>query len=159
MTSVFDFSATAIDGSDIPLERFRGQALLIVNTASRCGFTGQYDGLEALHRQMADRPFEVLGFPCNQFGGQEPGNADQIAEFCKVNFGVTFPLMAKIDVNGANSSPLYDWLKTSAKGLMGSTSIKWNFTKFLIGRDGKVVKRYGPTDAPEKIARDIEALL
>jgi glutathione peroxidase len=159
MPTIADFTVSTNRGDSVDLKDKLGNVLLVVNTASKCGFTPQYDGLEKLYQRYKDRGFEVLGFPCNQFGGQEPGNADEIAEFCKVNFGVTFPLMAKIDVNGANSSPLYDWLKTSAKGLMGSTSIKWNFTKFLIGRDGKVVKRYGPTDAPEKIARDIEAQL
>ncbi len=159
MPTIADFTVSTNRGDSVDLKDKLGNVLLVVNTASKCGFTPQYDGLEKLYQQYKDRGFEVLGFPCNQFGGQEPGDADEIAEFCKVNFGVTFPLMAKIDVNGANSSPLYDWLKTSAKGLMGSTSIKWNFTKFLIGRDGKVVKRYGPTDAPDKIARDIEALL
>jgi glutathione peroxidase len=159
MTTIADFTVTTNRGESLDLKDKLGTVLLVVNTASKCGFTPQYDGLEKLYQQYNDRGFEVLGFPCNQFGAQEPGNADEIAEFCKVNFGVTFPLMAKIEVNGAHASPLYDWLKTSAKGLMGSTSIKWNFTKFLIGRTGKVVKRYGPTDKPEAIARDIEALL
>ncbi|HSJ78200.1 glutathione peroxidase [Porphyrobacter sp. AAP60] len=159
MTTIADFTVTTNRGEPLDLSHKLGTVLLVVNTASKCGFTPQYDGLEKLFQQYKDRGFEVLGFPCNQFGGQEPGNADEIAEFCKVNFGVTFPLMAKVDVNGAGASPLYDWMKTSAKGLMGSTSIKWNFTKFLIGRDGKVVKRYGPTDAPDRIAKDIEALL
>lgn len=159
MTSVYDFSARAIDGAEVSLDRFRGQALLIVNTASKCGFTGQYEGLEKLHRDFADAPFEVLGFPCNQFGGQEPGDADEIAQFCKVNFGVSFPLMAKVDVNGPGASPLFDWLKGEARGVLGSKAIKWNFTKFLIDRDGTVVKRYGPSDKPAAIAADIEALL
>ena len=159
MASVYDFTATAIDGSELPLERFRGRALLIVNVASRCGFTPQYQGLEALHRDFADHPFEVLGFPCNQFGGQEPGDADEIAVFCKINFGVSFPLMAKVDVNGADASPLFDWMKAEKKGLMGTSAIKWNFTKFLIDRQGNVVKRYAPTDKPEAIAKDIEKLL
>jgi glutathione peroxidase len=136
-----------------------GTVLLMVNTASKCGFTPQYDGLEKLYQQFKDQSFEVLGFPCNQFGAQEPGNADEIAEFCKVNFGVTFPLMAKIDVNGDDASPLFDWMKSEAKGLMGSTSIKWNFTKFLIDREGNVVKRYGPQDTPASIAKDIAKLL
>lgn len=159
MTTIADFTVTTNRGAEIDLKDKLGTVLLVVNTASKCGFTPQYDGLEKLYQQFKDQGFEVLGFPCNQFGGQEPGNADEIAEFCKVNFGVTFPLMAKIDVNGASASPLYGWLKTEARGLMGSTSIKWNFTKFLIGRDGTVVKRYGPTDKPEAIARDIEKLL
>jgi len=159
MTTIADFTVTTNRGAELALKDKLGTVLLVVNTASKCGFTPQYDGLEKLYQTYKDRGFEVLGFPCNQFGAQEPGDAEEIAQFCKVNFGVTFPLMAKIDVNGANASPLYGWLKTEAKGLMGSTSIKWNFTKFLIGRDGTVVKRYGPTDKPEAIARDIEALL
>ena len=131
----------------------------MVNTASKCGFTPQYDGLEALWRKHRDEGFEVLAFPCNQFGAQEPGNADEIDNFCKVNFGVSFPLMAKVDVNGSGAPPLYHWLKKEAPGLMGSKSIKWNFTKFLIGRDGKVVRRYAPTDKPEDIEKDIAKLL
>jgi glutathione peroxidase len=159
MTTIADFTVTTNRGESLDLRDKLGKVLLVVNTASKCGFTPQYDGLEKLYQTYSDRGFEVLGFPCNQFGAQEPGSADEIAEFCKVNFGVTFPLMAKIDVNGAHASPLYDWMKREAKGLMGSTSIKWNFTKFLIGRDGRVVKRYGPTDTPAAIAKDIEALL
>ena len=159
MTTIADFTVTTNRGAPLDLKDKLGKVLLVVNTASKCGFTPQYDGLEKLYQQYQDRGFEVLGFPCNQFGAQEPGNADEIDQFCKVNFGVTFPLMAKVEVNGANASPLYDWMKSEKKGLMGSTSIKWNFTKFLIGRDGRVVKRYGPTDAPASIAKDIEALL
>jgi glutathione peroxidase len=159
MTTIADFTVTTNRGEDIDLSAKLGKVLLVVNTASKCGFTPQYDGLEKLYQQFKDRDFEVLGFPCNQFGGQEPGNAEDIAQFCKVNFGVTFPLMAKVEVNGANASPLFDWMKGEAKGLMGSTSIKWNFTKFLIDRAGNVVKRYGPQDAPAGIARDIEKLL
>ena len=159
MTTIADFTVTTNRGEPLDLSTKLGTVLLVVNTASKCGFTPQYAGLEKLYQQYKDRGFEVLGFPCNQFGAQEPGDADEIAEFCKVNFGVTFPLMAKIEVNGANASPLYGWMKSEAKGLMGSTSIKWNFTKFLIGRDGKVARRYGPTDRPEAIARDIEKLL
>lgn len=159
MTTIADFTVTTNRGEPLDLSGKLGQVLLVVNTASKCGFTPQYDGLEKLYQTYKDRGFEVLGFPCNQFGAQEPGDAEEIAQFCKVNFGVTFPLMAKIDVNGSGASPLYGWLKTEAKGLMGSTSIKWNFTKFLIGRDGKVVRRYGPTDTPAAIAKDIEALL
>ena len=158
-TTIADFTVVTNRGAELDLKDKLGTVLLVVNTASKCGFTPQYDGLEKLYQTYKDRGFEVLGFPCNQFGAQEPGDADEIEQFCKVNFGVTFPLMAKIDVNGASASPLYGWLKTEAKGLMGSTSIKWNFTKFLIGRDGTVVKRYGPTDKPEAIARDIEKLL
>jgi glutathione peroxidase len=159
MTTIADFTVTTNKGEPLDLKDKLGTVLLVVNTASKCGFTPQYDGLEKLYQTYKDRGFEVLGFPCNQFGAQEPGNAEEIEQFCKINFGVTFPLMAKIDVNGANASPLYGWLKTEAKGLMGSTSIKWNFTKFLIGRDGKVVKRYGPTDTPAAIAKDIEKQL
>ena len=159
MTTIADFTVTTNRGEPLNLSGKLGTVLLVVNTASKCGFTPQYDGLEKLYQDYKDRGFEVLGFPCNQFGGQEPGNADEIAEFCKVNFGVTFPLMAKIDVNGPDASPLFDWMKTEKKGLMGSTSIKWNFTKFLIDRQGKVVKRYGPQDTPAAIAKDIEKLL
>ncbi len=159
MTTIADFTVTTNRGQEIDLKDKLGKVLLVVNTASKCGFTPQYDGLEKLYQQFKDQDFEVLGFPCNQFGAQEPGNADEIAEFCKVNFGVTFPLMAKVDVNGDNASPLFDWMKKEAKGVMGSTSIKWNFTKFLIDRQGKVVKRYAPTDKPEAIAKDIAKLI
>ena len=159
MTTIADFTVTTNRGEPLDLSSKLGKVLLVVNTASKCGFTPQYDGLEALYQQFKDKDFEVLGFPCNQFGAQEPGNADEIAEFCKVNFGVTFPLMAKIDVNGPDASPLFDWMKSEKKGLMGSTSIKWNFTKFLIDRAGKVVKRFGPQDTPASIAKDIEKLL
>ena len=159
MTTVADFTVQTNRGESLDLSTKKGKVLLVVNTASKCGFTPQYDGLEALYQQFKEKDFEVLGFPCNQFGAQEPGNADEIAEFCKVNFGVTFPLMAKIEVNGPDASPLFDWMKSEKKGLMGSTSIKWNFTKFLIDREGNVVKRYGPQDAPKTIAKDIEKLL
>lgn len=159
MTTIADFTVTTNRGEELNLADKKGQVLLVVNTASKCGFTPQYDGLEAVFQQFKDRGFEVLGFPCNQFGGQEPGNADEIAEFCKINHGVTFPLMAKVDVNGPDASPLYDWMKGEAKGLMGSTGVKWNFTKFLINRDGEVVKRYGPQDTPASIVKDIEKLL
>ncbi|MEL7189891.1 MAG: glutathione peroxidase [Pseudomonadota bacterium] len=159
MTTIADFTVTTNRGESLDLAHKKGKVLLVVNTASKCGFTPQYDGLEALYQQFKDDDFEVLGFPCNQFGGQEPGNADEIAEFCKVNFGVTFPLMEKIDVNGPNASPLFDWMKSEKKGLMGSTSIKWNFTKFLINREGEVVKRYGSNDAPARIAKDIAKLI
>ena len=159
MTTIADFTVTTNRGESLDLSTKQGKVLLVVNTASKCGFTPQYDGLEELYQQCKDRDFEVLGFPCNQFGAQEPGNADEIAEFCKVNFGVTFPLMAKIDVNGPDASPLYDWMKNEKKGVIGSRSIKWNFTKFLIDRDGNVVKRYGPQDTPKSIAKDIEKLL
>ncbi len=159
MTTIADFTVTTNRGEQLKLAEKKGKVLLVVNTASKCGFTPQYDGLEKVYQQFKDRGFEVLGFPCNQFGAQEPGTADEIQEFCKLNFGVTFPLMAKVDVNGPDASPLYDWMKGEAKGLMGSTSIKWNFTKFLIDREGKVVRRYAPTDKPERIAKDIEKLL
>ena len=159
MTTIADFTADLPGGKQANLADKLGKVLLVVNTASKCGFTPQYDGLEALWQKYGDRGFEVLAFPCNQFGGQEPGSAEQIEEFCKVNFGLSFPLMAKIEVNGPGETPLYSWLKSEAPGLMGTKSIKWNFTKFLIGRDGKVVKRYAPTDKPESIARDIEKLL
>ena len=159
MTTIADFTVTTNRGESLDLADKLGTVLLVVNTASKCGFTPQYDGLEKLYQQYKDKGFEVLGFPCNQFGAQEPGSADEIAEFCKVNFGVTFPLMAKIDVNGPDASPLYDWMKSEKKGLMGTSAIKWNFTKFLIDRAGKVVKRYGPQDTPAAIAKDIEKLL
>ncbi len=159
MTSIADFTVTTNRGEPLDLVDKLGTVLLVVNTASKCGFTPQYDGLEALYQRFAERGFEVLGFPCNQFGAQEPGDADEIAQFCKVNFGVTFPLMEKVDVNGPDASPVLDWMKGEAKGLLGSKAIKWNFTKFLIDRDGQVVKRYAPTDRPESIAADIEALL
>ncbi|WP_374405443.1 glutathione peroxidase [Pelagerythrobacter sp.] len=159
MTTIADFTVATDGGEPLHLADKLGKVLLVVNTASKCGFTPQYDGLEKLYERYRDRGFEVLGFPCNQFGGQEPGEAAEIAEFCKVNFGVTFPLMAKVDVNGGDASPLFDWMKKEAPGLMGSKAIKWNFTKFLIDRDGKVVRRYAPTDKPEGIAQDVEALL
>lgn len=159
MTTIADFTVTTNRGENLDLADKKGKVLLVVNTASKCGFTPQYDGLEAVYQKYKDRDFEVLGFPCNQFGNQEPGDADEIEQFCKVNFGVTFPLMEKIDVNGDSASPLFDWMKDEAKGLFGSTSIKWNFTKFLIDREGNVVRRYAPNDKPERIARDIEKLL
>lgn len=159
MTSIADFTVKTNRGEQLDLAEKRGKVLLVVNTASKCGFTPQYDGLEHIYQKYKDRGFEVLGFPCNQFGNQEPGDADEIEQFCKLNFGVSFPLMEKIDVNGDSASPLFDWMKGEAKGLLGSTSIKWNFTKFLIDREGKVVRRYAPADRPERIARDIEKLL
>ena len=159
MTTIADFTVTTNHGDTLNLEEKKGNVLLVVNTASKCGFTPQYDGLEAVYQEYKDRGFEVLGFPCNQFGNQEPGNADEIEQFCKLNYGVTFPLMEKVDVNGDGASPLFDWMKEEAKGLFGSTSIKWNFTKFLIDRDGNVVRRYAPNDRPERIAKDIEKLL
>ena len=159
MTTIADFTVTTNRGEELDLAAKQGNVLLVVNTASKCGFTPQYDGLEALYQKYKDRGFEVLGFPCNQFGHQEPGNADEIQEFCKLNFGVTFPLMQKVDVNGPDASPLFDWMKSEKRGVLGTTAIKWNFTKFLIGRDGKVVRRYAPTDKPERLESDIEALL
>ena len=159
MTTIADFTVTTNRGEELDLATKKGKVLLVVNTASKCGFTPQYDGLEKLYQDFKDEDFEVLGFPCNQFGAQEPGNADEIAEFCKFNFGVTFPLMEKINVNGPDASPLFDWMKGEAKGIMGTTAIKWNFTKFLIDREGNVVKRYGSNDTPARIAKDIQKLL
>ena len=159
MTAVQDFSARDLSGSDVPLARFRGQVLLVVNTASRCGFTPQYAGLERLHEDLSPRGFAVLGFPCNQFGAQEPGEAAEIAQFCETTFGVRFPMFAKVEVNGPGAHPLFKWLKREAKGLLGSQRIKWNFTKFLIDRDGSVVRRYAPNATPESIRPDIERLL
>ncbi len=156
MASVYDFTATGIDGTEVPLERFRGQALLIVNTASKCGFTGQYEGMEALHRELADRPFEVLGFPCNQFGNQETGRAAEIAAFCSTTYDVTFPLFDKVEVNGPDRHPLYGWLTEQKRGFLGSKAIKWNFTKFLTNREGQVVARYAPQTEPRAIQADIE---
>ena len=157
--TIADFSATLPNGETLSLADKAGKVLLVVNTASKCGFTPQYAGLEALWQKYRDRGFEVIGFPCNQFGAQEPGNADEIASFCSLNYGVSFPMMAKIDVNGAEADPLYQWLKAAAPGVLGTQGIKWNFTKFLIGRDGKVVRRYAPTDKPEGLEADIEAQL
>ncbi len=157
--SAFDFSATAIDGREQPLSRWRGEVLLIVNTASACGFTPQYAGLQALQQRYAPQGFSVLAFPCNQFGSQEPGTPEQIVEFCTSRFGVRFPLFAKVDVNGAHAHPLWRWLTNEASGLLGSHAIKWNFTKFLVGRDGQVLKRYPPQERPESIAPDIEMAL
>ncbi|GIL04965.1 glutathione peroxidase [Betaproteobacteria bacterium PRO7] len=159
MPTVYDFSAKTIDGKSKKLADFKGKVLLIVNTASHCGFTPQYKGLETLHQRFAKRGFAVLGFPCNQFGAQEPGPETEIAEFCEMNYGVTFPLFAKIDVNGDDAHPLYRHLTSAKPGLLGSEAIKWNFTKFLIGKDGKVIERYAPTTKPEEIAADIEKAL
>ena len=158
MAGIYDFKAKSLAGEDIALQRFEGQVLLIVNTASACGFTPQYRGLEALHQALHPRGFSVLGFPCNQFGNQEPGDATQIEQFCTVNYAITFPMFAKIDVNGNHAHPLFDYLKREKSGLLGS-SIKWNFTKFLIDRAGKVVGRYAPTVRPENLTKEIEALL
>jgi glutathione peroxidase len=159
MTEITSIPVTAQDGSTTDLSSQRGQVMLVVNVASKCGFTPQYEGLEALQRKFSDRGFSVIGFPCNQFGSQEPGNAEEIANFCKLTYDVSFPLMGKIDVNGDNAAPIYRHLKNEAPGLFGSKSIKWNFTKFLVDRSGKVVKRYPPQAKPEELASDIEALI
>ena len=189
MTSIYDFSPLQMDGKPLPLKRFKGRAMLIVNTASACGFTPQFAGLEALHQAYADKGLVVLGFPCNQFGGQDPGSNDEIASFCQRNYGVQFPMLARIDVKGEQAAPLWQWLSAQAPGLLGSTSIKWNFTKFLVGRDGEVMHfggvgvednpldplsaqrpgrghtagfwqgRYAPTDTPQSLTGDIEAAL
>jgi glutathione peroxidase len=158
MPGVYDFTAQSLAGEEVPLKRFEGQVLLIVNTASACGFTPQYRGLEQLQRELGPRGFAVLGFPCNQFGGQEPGDAKQIEAFCETKYDVTFPMFAKIDVNGSQAHPLFNHLKNAKSGLLGP-SIKWNFTKFLVDRSGKVVGRYAPTATPEAIRKEIEALL
>jgi glutathione peroxidase len=157
--NIYDFKADALNGAPVDLARYRGQVLLIVNTASECGFTPQYKGLEEVYQQFKDRGVAVLGFPCNQFGGQEPGDAGAIGAFCEKNYGVTFPLFAKVDVNGAHAHPLFQHLKQEAPGLMGTQAIKWNFTKFLVGKDGRVVKRYAPSTAPHELLGDIEKLL
>ena len=158
MAGVYDFTAQSLAGEDVPLTRFEGQALLIVNTASACGFTPQYKGLEQIYRDFASRGFAVLGFPCNQFGGQEPGDAKQIAAFCESKYDVTFPMFAKIDVNGSQAHPLFNHLKNAKSGLLGP-SIKWNFTKFLVDRSGRAIGRYAPTASPEGLRKEIEALL
>ena len=159
MTAITDFTVRAADGSPASLSGYAGNVLLIVNTASKCGFTPQYAGLEALHRELRPRGLEVLGFPCNQFGAQEPGDAAEIASFCSLTYDVTFPVFAKVDVNGANADPLFERLKADAPGLMGLKSIKWNFTKFLVDRAGEVVRRYAPTTRPQDLRGEIEALL
>jgi glutathione peroxidase len=159
MASIYDFSAKTIEGNEQKLDAYRGKALLVVNVASKCGFTPQYEGLEALYRTFKDKGFAVLGFPCDQFGHQEPGNEDEIRNFCSLNYDVTFPMFAKIDVNGTDAHPIYRYLKSEAKGLLGSEAIKWNFTKFLVGRDGAVLKRYAPTDTPKSIEGDVAAAL
>jgi glutathione peroxidase len=159
MSSIYDFEAKQMDGQSAPLSKYRGQVMLIVNTASACGFTPQFGGLEQLHKTYGAKGLAVLGFPCNQFGAQDPGSNEEIAEFCQLNYGVSFPMMAKIDVNGAAADPLYQWLTKEAPGLLGSTSIKWNFTKFLVGKDGQVIRRFAPNDAPESLTRDIEKAL
>jgi glutathione peroxidase len=157
--SVYDYSAKTLDGQDVSLADYRGQVLLIVNTASKCGFTPQYEGLEALYRDYKDRGLTILAFPCNQFGAQEPGNAEEIASFCSLTYDVTFPMLAKIDVNGPSAHPLYAFLKKEQKGILGTEGIKWNFTKFLVGRDGEVVERFAPNTKPEDLKVAVEALL
>ena len=159
MTSIYDFSATPMSGKPVPLKKFKGKVLLIVNTASACGFTPQFAGLEKLHEVWGPKGLVVLGFPCNQFGEQDSGSNAEIASFCQLNYGVSFPVMAKINVNGIDADPLYAWLKAEAPGLLGSQAIKWNFTKFLVGKDGQVLRRYAPTDTPASLASDIEAAL
>lgn len=159
MTTAYDFSARTIDGEERPLSDYRGRPMLIVNVASKCGFTPQYTGLEALYRRHRDAGLVVLGFPCDQFGHQEPGDEAEIAQFCSLNYDVSFPMFAKIDVNGPDAHPLYQWLKKEKSGLLGIGAIKWNFTKFLVDRSGHVVKRYAPTDTPEAIEKDLGALL
>ena len=159
MTTVYDFEALTINGESVPLSQYQGKPMLIVNTASACGFTPQFAGLEELHKTYGNKGLVVLGFPCNQFGSQDKGSNDEIAEFCQLNYGVSFPMMAKIDVNGGGAHPLYQWLSAEAPGLLGTKAIKWNFTKFLVGKDGQVLKRYAPTDTPKSMADDIEAAL
>ena len=159
MKSIYDFEAKSIQGDVIALSSYSGKAILVVNTASQCGFTPQFKGLESLHKTLGPKGLVVLGFPCNQFGSQDPGSNADIDTFCQSNYGVSFQMMEKIDVNGKNAHPLYAWLKEEAPGILGSEGIKWNFTKFLVGRNGQVIKRYAPQDNPESIASDIEAAL
>lgn len=159
MSNIYDITANTLAGEALSLSAFQGKVLLIVNTASKCGFTGQYKGLEALYQQYKDQGLVVLGFPCNQFGAQEPGSAEEIGAFCEKNYGVSFPMFAKIDVNGSNAHPLFQFLKSEATGLLGTEGIKWNFTKFLVGADGKVHSRHAPTANPEDLAPIIENLL
>lgn len=159
MTDVYNYEAKALDGSEIKLDQYKGNVLLVVNTASKCGFTPQFEGLQKLHQQYAARGLKVLGFPCNQFGAQEPGNATEIGAFCQKNYGVDFQMFDKIEVNGANAHPLYRYLAEKAPGILGSRDIKWNFTKFLVDKNGQVVKRFAPTVTPEELKGDIEKLL
>lgn len=155
----FDFTVKSANGTDTALSQYKNKVVLVVNVASQCGFTPQYKGLEELYEKFQSQGFTVIGFPCNQFGAQEPGSNEEIQSFCELNFGVKFPVMAKVDVNGGTADPVYKWLKESAPGLLGTELIKWNFTKFLVGRDGQVLKRYAPQDEPQKIAADIQAAL
>ncbi|MDR3479159.1 MAG: glutathione peroxidase [Burkholderiaceae bacterium] len=159
MSTAYEFSADSLAGQPVDLAQYRGKVLLIVNTASNCGFTPQYEGLEKVYRRFKDKGVEVLGFPCNQFGGQEPGGADEIGAFCQKNYGVTFPMFAKIEVNGDNAHPLFQFLKSEGRGILGSEKIKWNFTKFLVKKDGSVFKRYAPLTPPQDLLADIEKLL
>ena len=159
MASIYDFSVEDIHGKARKLTEYKDKVLLVVNVASKCGFTPQYKGLEALYEKLHARGLEVLGFPCNQFGAQEPGSEDEIANFCELNYGVTFPMMGKVDVNGEKAPPLWKWLTAEAPGILGTKTVKWNFTKFLVGKDGKVVKRFAPNDSPESLRGDIEAAL
>jgi len=159
MPSIYDFSVDDIHGKPVKLDKYRNKVMLIVNTASKCGFTPQYKGLEALYEKFHGKGLEILGFPCNQFGAQEPGTEQEIAQFCELNYGVTFPLFAKVEVNGANAAPVYKYLKAERPGLLGSEAIKWNFTKFLVDRKGNVLARYAPNDTPESMAGDIEKAL
>lgn len=157
--TVYTFKAVNMQGKEVALSDYQGKVLLIVNTASKCGFTPQFKGLESLYQQYKDKGLEILGFPCNQFGHQDPGSNDEISQFCELNYGVTFPMFQKVDVNGDSAHPLFKYLKTQAPGLLGTQAIKWNFTKFLVDKNGKVVDRYAPTDTPEKIAKDVARLL
>ncbi len=159
MSNIYGFSAQQMDGKAVPLKQFEGKVMLIVNTASACGFTPQFAGLEELHQRYGKDGLVVLGFPCNQFGSQDSGSNEEIASFCQLNYGVSFPMMRKIDVNGAQAHPLYQWLVKEAPGVLGTKAIKWNFTKFLIGKDGHVIKRYAPTDTPASLAKDVAAAL
>ena len=159
MTTLYNFQAHSSSGQDVPLAQFKNKVVLVVNTASQCGFTPQFAGLQALHTRYADKGLVVLGFPCNQFGGQDPGSDSEIVEFCALNYGVSFPMMCKVEVKGAGAHPLFAWLTEQAPGLLGTKVIKWNFTKFLVSKDGLVIRRYGPQDAPAGIATDIEVAL
>ncbi|MEN9452813.1 MAG: hypothetical protein RLZZ369_1872 [Pseudomonadota bacterium] len=159
MTSVYDFEAQTITGQAVKLDQYKGKVVLIVNTASKCGFTPQFEGLEALWKAYEAKGVVILGFPCNQFGSQDPGNNTEIASFCQLNYGVSFPMMAKVDVNGPAAHPLYKWLVKEAPGILGTKSIKWNFTKFLVGKDGQVIGRYAPTDKPAGLKADIDKAL
>ncbi len=159
MTTVHDFVARSIDGRSVPLANFKGRVLLVVNTASACGFTPQFAGLEQLHQAYGPKGLAVIGFPCNQFGSQDPGSNEEISQFCQMNYGVSFPMMEKVAVNGPGADPLFQWLRTEAPGLLGSKSIKWNFTKFLVGKDGAVIRRYAPQDAPSALRGEIEKAL